>query len=144
MGFHVNVSNLTLSDLERSNQGHPQVKMYIFNFIFNTVTQIALILTKHVPAIGLYQLCSLGGAACIFVDFMSNFVIFSGKYSKIFFSRTTSQNCLKFGKHVSKITFYQIVQSKLLRLFFYFLRIFFALGHLHITNMGLYLLNGAS
>ena len=29
MGFHVNVSDLTLGDLERSNQGHPQVKMYI-------------------------------------------------------------------------------------------------------------------
>ena len=49
MGFHVNVSDLTLSDLERSNQGHPQIKLNIFNFILSTVTQIALILGKRVP-----------------------------------------------------------------------------------------------
>ena len=128
MGIHLNVSDLTLSDLEMSNQGHPQVKMYIFNFIFNTVTQIALILTKHVPAIGLYQLCSLGGAACIFVDFMSNFVIFSGKYSKIFFSRTTSQNCLKFGKHVSKITLYQNCSRQIAEIVFLFFMNFFLIG----------------
>ena len=38
----------------------------------------------------------------------------------------------------------KIIQGKLLQLFFYFLWIFFALAHLHISNMGLYLLNGAS
>ena len=42
MGFHVNVSDLTLRDLERSNQGHPQIKLNIFNFILSTVTQIVL------------------------------------------------------------------------------------------------------
>ena len=59
MGFHVNVSDLTLSDLERSSQSHQQDKMYI-----------ALIFRKHVPAIGLYYLCSLGGVVCIlFIHF---------------------------------------------------------------------------
>ena len=144
MGFHVNVSDLTLHDLERSNQGHPQIKLNIFNFILSTLIQIALILKKRVPWIGLYQLCTLGGAAYISVDFMSNFVIFSEKYSKIFFSWTTAQNCLIFGRHVSKISLYQKCSKQIAVIIFLFFMIFFALAHLHITIMGLYLLNGAS
>ena len=127
MGFHVNVSDLTLRDLERSNQGHPQIKLNIFNFSA-TADWISFKLGGDVHWIGLYQVCSNGHGPVIFGFFMNFFVLFSEKYSKIFFSRTTSQNCLKFGRHVSKISLYQDCSRQIAAIVFLFFMNFFRIG----------------